>query len=375
MKPLHTPLAKLTPNTKACKVKVKVIQKAQPKQSPGKKRVQRLLFKDDEGTIIKGAIFQDDIQSFEKALQRNGEYEITGVTVQAVPPQFRRKPNELQLNFNEKVKITPISIDKCSDEPQYIKLASVPCIEIDDDELLDVLGVVIFISGIRDVKYGQIDNQVRDISIKDESSPRPLILSAWNEFARVECETLNKWSQPFIVVGFLGVRRLIHKGITLGTTMSTSFVMDPTGERADELRRWATQHAALLSNRRSKLLELHFPPSTRTITTVAEIENKKTDSTWQEEKFWLDMTIPNATIDDLYCYFGCNQCGRRTKVDEDNISRCTTCKGPDVSSIPSATFKFYGADSTRAYKLTIFSQDVETLFTMNCADLHRPKSD
>lgn len=48
MKPKYTPLDKLTEKSKGFKVKVKVIQKGPPLQSPSKRRYQKLLFKDDE---------------------------------------------------------------------------------------------------------------------------------------------------------------------------------------------------------------------------------------------------------------------------------------------------------------------------------------
>ncbi|KAL2930295.1 Replication protein A 70 kDa DNA-binding subunit B [Bienertia sinuspersici] len=203
--------------SKGYKVKVKVIHKAKPKQSPGKKRYQKLLLKDDEGTVMKGAIFHDDIESFDSALKRNGEYEISDAPITVIPEQFSSKVGELQMNFNDRVKIIPVSLNNCSDEPQYTKLSAIPVAEQKTEQknemLLDILGVVLFVSETREVNVGHNIQHVRDIYITDDSSPRPMVLSAWNDFTRQECETLSGWAQSSMVVGFVGVQPVTRKGI------------------------------------------------------------------------------------------------------------------------------------------------------------------
>ncbi|KAL2929437.1 Replication protein A 70 kDa DNA-binding subunit B, partial [Bienertia sinuspersici] len=218
MKKEYTPLATLNEKSKGYKVKVKVIQKAKPKQSPGKKRYQKLLLKDDEGTVMKGAIFHDDIESFDSALKRNGEYEISSASIQVIPQQFSSKAGELQMNFNDRVKIIPISQDNCSDEPQYMRLFAIPVAEEKTDMLLDILGVVLFVGETREFIVGNDTQYVHDIYITDDRM----------RTAR---------AQSSMVVGFVGVQPLTRKGLSLTTSMSTDFVIQPTGDRADELRR------------------------------------------------------------------------------------------------------------------------------------------
>ncbi|KAL2944535.1 Replication factor A protein 1 [Bienertia sinuspersici] len=105
MKKEYTYLDELTDKSKNYKVKVNVIQKARPKQSPGKKKRQQLIFEDEKGNIMRGAIFEDDIPIFEEAIQRNGEYEISDAVIAPVPVQFQKKPNEFQMNLNRRIKL------------------------------------------------------------------------------------------------------------------------------------------------------------------------------------------------------------------------------------------------------------------------------
>ncbi|KAL2899519.1 Type III pantothenate kinase [Bienertia sinuspersici] len=70
-------LDELTDKTNDYKVKVKVIEKSRPKQSPGKPARQSLVLRDEKGTTMRGIIFRSDIPLFEQAIVRDGEYEIS----------------------------------------------------------------------------------------------------------------------------------------------------------------------------------------------------------------------------------------------------------------------------------------------------------
>ncbi|KAL2929617.1 BEACH domain-containing protein lvsA, partial [Bienertia sinuspersici] len=80
---------KLTEKSKDYKVKVKVIDKTRP------------------GNTIRGTLFGNDIESFKQALQINGEYKISGFPFQQVLVEHQKKPNEYQIMFDERAKITP----------------------------------------------------------------------------------------------------------------------------------------------------------------------------------------------------------------------------------------------------------------------------
>ncbi|KAL2928584.1 Replication protein A 70 kDa DNA-binding subunit [Bienertia sinuspersici] len=287
---------------------------------------------------MKGAIFHDDIESFDSALKRNGEYEISDAPIKVIPEQFSSKVGELQMNFNDRVKIIPVSLNNCSDEPQYTKLSAIPVAEQKTEQknemLLDILGVVLFVSETREVNVGHNIQHVRDIYITDDSftslscvsnpltilvsdyafalssfpsSPRPMVLSAWNDFTRQECETLSGWAQSSMVVGFVGVQPVTRKEEPVKRT--------PGGDVASKKRKASDNIESL----KAVPHNLHVD---------------RADTTWQEEKLWLEVTIPNASATDIYCYHGCNKCGRTTSYDEGMKFRCANCKTVDAISTP-----------------------------------------
>ncbi|KAL2896397.1 Replication protein A 70 kDa DNA-binding subunit B, partial [Bienertia sinuspersici] len=131
----------------------------------------------------------------------------------------------------------------------------------------------------------------------------------------------------------------------------------------------ATQNQTLLNDRRSKLLEIHAPSTANNITSVKEINARKSSTTWQDERFWLEVTMPTATAKNMYVYFGCSKCGRRSNEPENAVYKCLKCSAIDATSIPRITFKVDVTDGTAETELTFFSKEVEMLTGITCAEI------
>ncbi|KAL2933414.1 Replication protein A 70 kDa DNA-binding subunit [Bienertia sinuspersici] len=172
MKPEYKPLKELNDKTLKYKTKVKVIHKSSPQQSPNKPPYQRLLFKDDEGFTMKGALFNSDIEKYAEALEHNGEYELSNAMISAVPPQHASKPNEYSIIINARAQISPLTNDATALGPQYQAFATIPRDPF-NTELIDVLGVVIYVTAPKAIYRSQgIEDSVREIHLTDH---RPIL--------------------------------------------------------------------------------------------------------------------------------------------------------------------------------------------------------
>ncbi|KAL2903287.1 Replication protein A 70 kDa DNA-binding subunit B [Bienertia sinuspersici] len=187
---------------------------------------------------MRGAIFGDDISTFEQALERNGEYEISNAMIQPIPPQFQLKDNEYQMNFNDRVKLTPLHGESSNQGPKFLSIAGIPRSDDTNKELLDVLGIVLYVGEIRPVRTGNKEVPVRDKIITDDTTQHPLILCARNDLAKMECETFANWSNSFMITPFTAMHVATYKGFSLASTMSTEIISAPQGERAAKLRLW-----------------------------------------------------------------------------------------------------------------------------------------
>ncbi|KAL2937621.1 Type III pantothenate kinase [Bienertia sinuspersici] len=101
-------LDEFTNITKGYKVKVKVIKKSRPKQSPGKPARQPLVLRDEKGTTMREIIFESDIPIIQQAIVRDGEYEIVDAIIAPVAEQYRQKENEFQMTFTRRMELIPV---------------------------------------------------------------------------------------------------------------------------------------------------------------------------------------------------------------------------------------------------------------------------
>ncbi|KAL2905002.1 Replication protein A 70 kDa DNA-binding subunit B [Bienertia sinuspersici] len=177
-------LDELTDKTKDYKVKVKVIENSCPKQSPGKPARQPLVLQHEKGTTMRGIIFGSDIPLFEQAIVRYGEYKIGDDIIALVAEQYRQKENEFQMTFNRR-ELIPIGGESINPRPKYLQIQSIPRTGEAINELIDVIGIVLYVGNIRLVNIIGRDVPVRDIMIVADSNQYPLCLSAWNDLAEI----------------------------------------------------------------------------------------------------------------------------------------------------------------------------------------------
>ncbi|KAL2934141.1 Replication protein A 70 kDa DNA-binding subunit B [Bienertia sinuspersici] len=83
--------------------------------------------------------------------------------------------------------------------------------------------------------------------------------------------------------------------------------------------------------------------------------------------------MPEATLDDLYFYLGCNKCGRKGDAEKGVLYTCTHCNNTQSVSVLTITFKFKVVDATGTRKFTIFTREVETLFDLTIDQMHEMK--
>ncbi|XP_056699127.1 replication protein A 70 kDa DNA-binding subunit B-like isoform X1 [Spinacia oleracea] len=370
-------LDELSPISKSYKVKVKVIEKGRAKPSPKKGILyQHLVLQDDKKNKMRGALFGDQIEAYKDAFVHKGEYEIVDAPIRHADPRWKKSEEELdfQMTFGRQTVIQPVNVEAGPILPDYQSIASIPRAG-DPDDRYDIVGVVLYVEDQpRSITTAQ-DRQVfvREIVITDHSSQQPLVISVWNDLAGADCDPLSCWGEKFVVVGFTSLRATSHKGFSLASSMSTMFIHDPEGHRADALKEWALRHQALLADRQARVLDVRNPSNEKVIITLDELRHKKNTNTLQEERPWLKVCIPDARLEKVHAYLGCPNCGKSTTAPLGEAFKCGTCSRIGVISTPRITFNCEVSDDTGTYAFTTFTEDSERLFRMTAADLFRMK--
>ncbi|KAL2921991.1 Replication protein A 70 kDa DNA-binding subunit B [Bienertia sinuspersici] len=291
-----------------------------------------------KGFTMKGALFDNDIERYAEALERNGEYELSNATITPVPQQYASRPNEYSIIINSRAKISPLTTDPEVLGPHYQPIATDPRDPF-NMELIDILGIVFYVSGAKHISRPQGgEDLVREMYLIDHSYDRPFTASLWNEFVRTQADLLDSWEESYPIVSILALTGRSYKGFTLSTKMSTSIIPNPEGAKAEALQIWAADHQALLAEHKEKLKTIYASSQTATITLAS--------NTWQEERFNLKITLPTTSVENLRLYLGCSKCGRRTNAPVNTTFHCFSCNVKDAESLPMPIFKVDAVDES-----------------------------
>ncbi|XP_074312595.1 uncharacterized protein LOC141648049 isoform X2 [Silene latifolia] len=106
------------------------------------------------------------------------------------------------------------------------------------------------------------------------------------------------------------------------TTMSTTFIHAPTGDEPKALEHWRNRHQTKLSEIQASISTVKQSFTGNQSTMITALSKKKTKltqvhNTIQDEKYILNITIPEANFDKVIAYLGCSKCGTRS----DNLAR------------------------------------------------------
>ncbi|KAK9696971.1 hypothetical protein RND81_08G007200 [Saponaria officinalis] len=291
---------------------------------------------------MRGALFGDQVEGYKEAFVYNGVYEIANAPIKHCSEQWKSNSNELnyQMTFGRQTIIQAVNTESGPILPEYQCISQIPKAGNPDDKF-DVLGIVLYVEEkARKINISkERENLVREIVITDHRPP--MIISTWNDLAENDCDALSSSAKIFSVVGFTALRVSTHKGFSLTSSMSTTIIHDPKGSRARALEDWVSQHQEALSDRQTRILDVH--------------------NTLQEERRWLKVVIPDANFDKVNAYLGCSNCGKRTDVPVGKPYACTTCS-KDFS------------DGTGTLAITMFTQDCEKMFRMTAPDIFRVKN-
>ncbi|KAK9672105.1 hypothetical protein RND81_12G076600 [Saponaria officinalis] len=227
---------------------------------------------------MRGALFGDQVDGYKDAFVYNGVYEIANAPIKACDPQWKVNPSDLdyQMTFGRKTIIQPMDATPTTVVPQYQTIRQLPKIST-GNEKFDLIGVVLYLEA--KARKVTIQNQrqisVRELIIADHSSEQPLVISAWQDFADVDCKSLCGRTRKFDVVGFTALKVSGHKGFSLFTTMSTTIIHSPQGDRADGLREWVSKHRQLLSYMQSRVMDVRRSSDDKTIKKISTLKLKK----------------------------------------------------------------------------------------------------
>ncbi|XP_074271480.1 replication protein A 70 kDa DNA-binding subunit B-like [Silene latifolia] len=323
-----------------------------------------------------GALFYDQVVVYEDAIKHNKIYEITNARITPLKPEYKTNESGLdyQMTFNNRTIVQLVDIDDDSAVINYHPISHLPR-ATDYSEMFDNVGIVLFVEEhSRQVKTSKNkEATVREIVLIDHSTTQPLSISVWDELAEDDCTMLIPTPGKFRTVRLIALRVSKHKGFSMTTSTSTVFIHSPTGENAESLASWMTNHQTALTQLQARLFSVKLPLGAERTNKISALRSKKAKTALQDERHWLDVTIPNAEFHKINAYMGCSKCGKRSSIPPGRTYTCDTCSEPDCTSVPKVTFTFEISDGTGSLLFTAFTTTNENLFRMSAADIFQMK--
>ncbi|XP_074294071.1 uncharacterized protein LOC141621520 [Silene latifolia] len=156
------------------------------------------------------------------------------------------------------------------------------------------------------------------------------------------------------------------------TSQSTVIIHSPVGDKAVALATWMASHQMALTKLQNMVFCVKMPLPGQKAVNISSLRSKKAKTTLQEEKHWLDVTIPNVELYKVNAYMGCSHCGKRSKIPPEQTYTCTSSSQANYTSAPKITFNCDISDGTETLPMTAL-HPTEKLFKMSAADVFHMK--
>uniref|UniRef100_A0A803N614 Replication factor A C-terminal domain-containing protein n=1 Tax=Chenopodium quinoa TaxID=63459 RepID=A0A803N614_CHEQI len=184
----------------------------------------------------------------------------------------------------------------------------------------------------------------------DHSTDQPMKVWTWNDLVGEKSESIVSNNDSFKVIGITTLRPITRQGFSLKSTMSTFFLKDPQGDKAEALAEW------------NSFEEFSF----------LNIENLA--STLPQEVFWLNVVTTDIEFERLRAYIGCSHCGKQTDLALGTVYSCKSCSRKDIHVAFMKNITFNVSNGTGSLELTIFTNVCDKLFRMPIQEIYEMKT-
>ncbi|KAL4175607.1 hypothetical protein KRP22_000571 [Phytophthora ramorum] len=188
---------------------------------------------DAKGGEIRATFFNDGVDKFYEMLRPGNVFYFAGGKVKMANRRFSSVDNDYEVTFDQHSDISPAPEDNQISQMHYVfkKIAEIENVPAEAN--VDVIGIVRDVGQVNEIT-SKAGKQLfkRDISLVDDSNAE-IKCTLWNERAKEDC---SNWMNQ--VVAIKGCRVSEYNGRSIGTTMGSSFTVNPTIPEAGHLVSW-----------------------------------------------------------------------------------------------------------------------------------------
>ncbi|KAK9928220.1 hypothetical protein M0R45_025366 [Rubus argutus] len=330
----------------------------------------------DRGGEIRATCFNSVAEEFYNLIVVGKVYLISKGSVKTAKRNFNHLPNDYEIQLDTTSTIQQCFEDDGSIPQQRFNFRPISDVEgLDNNSIVDIIGVVSFISPAASIMTKNGETQKRTLQLKDMSC-RSVEVTLWGNLCNVEGQKLQNMCDsgffPVLAVKAGRVNDFNGKGV--GTMATSQLFIEPNNSEADEVRVWFDRegrNAPCVSISREKA-------------SVGRNDIRKTISQIKDEKLGTsekpDWITVGATVifikSDNYLYSACpikigdRQCNKKVINNGDGTWRCERCD----QSVEQCDYRYILnlqiQDHTGIAWVTAFQESGEEIMGITAKDFH-----
>uniref|UniRef100_A0A7S2JN56 Replication protein A subunit n=1 Tax=Cyanoptyche gloeocystis TaxID=77922 RepID=A0A7S2JN56_9EUKA len=327
-----TPISALNPYNNRWTIKARVTNKGDIKtysNARGSGKILNVVFLDEEGGEIRATMFNDTVDKLNPVFELNGVYLVSKGTLKPANKQFSRGiKHEYEMTLDDRA-----TVERISDDPSigsmkwsFVKISQIE--QINNNEVVDVIGVVIDIGHRSEITTKSKGNQLsrRNLKLADDSDCS-VELTLWGDKAEDQQWDDFMAQKHTPILACRHVRVSDFNGRSLSSTSDSGLFVDPDNiAEAGSLRFWfdsrnPTQHLSSVSSAgggRGGQAERKL---------LSAIKDEDLGNKDKADVFSAKATVVFIKHDSACWYPSCpdDSCKKKVTGDENNGWRCEKC--------------------------------------------------
>lgn len=326
----------------------------------------------DESASIRATVFNEAVDMFNPLIVNGQVYYFSGGQVKNANRKFSNVNNDYELSFDNTCQISAARDVVSSSIPlqryNFVPIAILKQREV--GSLVDVLAVVLNVEELGTIVQRSTGRELVRRTVKVADSTAGIDVTLWNENAK-------EWPhQPGTVLAMRQLKVGSFDGVTLSTTMQSSFDVNPNIPDVKKLREWfestGGRDVSSLSMQGNNALGL--ASSGETYRGYKYIDDITTEGLGKGPKpDYIDLRcVPVYLKQDTQWYDACPQCNKKVMLEGamGDRFRCEKC---DQSIVPTQRYlvSIQVTDNVSQVWLTLFNESGAEFFGMTAPELKR----
>ncbi|KAG5670389.1 hypothetical protein PVAND_000658 [Polypedilum vanderplanki] len=368
---LTMPIDSLSPYQNKWVIKARVTAKSSIRSWKNEKGEGKLFNVDlcDESGEIRCTGFRDSVDRFYDLLEIGKVYYISKCQLKPANKKYSKINNDYEMTMSSETQIQP-----CSDDTSSIPKIKYNLVSISDlagkpkDDIVDVIGIAREIGQVTNIVARASGQQLtkREVTIADQTNAS-IVLTLWG----AEAENFSGFDNPVVLAKNVRIGEY-GGGKTLGTTVSSTVLVNPEMPEAHQLKGWYDNNASKCSF--VGLSQRTAGPSSAYQWATFNDCLKKQFGIDKADYFQTMAMIHMIRIENMF-YKACpsESCNKKVIDSGNGVYRCEKCnaESPNYSNRMLANVLL--GDSTSNRWVTLFANVGEKLFGKNTDELVRIK--